>query len=286
MSGERNTGDEIPKMRTEGPSTHLTLEPIGYIQTPFQDRYVAPRQPGLDGSAEGVITLTKGKNFEQALTDLDGFERIWLLYWFDRNPNWKPMVLPPRSGATKRGVFATRSPHRPNPIGLSVVELIEVTGLTIRVANVDLLDGTPILDIKPYLPYADAHPDSRIGWITEKEVGGAEYSVEWSDLAREQSDWLLREFKIDLITLANSVLAQDPSEHSYKRITLLENECFELAIKSWRVLFRIEGEVGSRPKVRIYSVSSGYAGETLLAGSSESLHDSEAHRAFHANWVG
>ena len=102
----------------------LTLSPIGVVRSPFTDRWRAPRQPGVDGpSAEGRIVLARGRGFEQALRDLDGIERIWVITWFHRNEGWKPMVLPPRGPRVKRGVFATRSPHRPNPLGLSLLPL-------------------------------------------------------------------------------------------------------------------------------------------------------------------
>src|SRR5882724_8849522 len=103
----------------------LTLDPIGVIHTPFKDRAQAPRQPRADSkTAEGTIVLRSGQNFEQALDDLAGFEYIWIVSWFHKNSNWKPKVRPPRGSKIKRGVFATRSPHRPNPIGLSLARLI------------------------------------------------------------------------------------------------------------------------------------------------------------------
>ncbi len=153
----------------------LTLRPIGVIRTPYTDRYRAPRQPGMAAEGrEGVIELVAGLNMEQCVADLAGFDRIWVIVWFHRNERWKPRVLPPRGGRVKRSVLATRSPHRPNPLGLSVLRLLEVRGRTLRVADVDLLDGTPVLDIKPYIPYADAFPGSRAGWLDEVERDEAE----------------------------------------------------------------------------------------------------------------
>src|SRR6185369_977269 len=146
------------------PGSHvLHIQPIGYIKTPYSEKYHAPRQPGAEGEAiTGTITLLPHCNYEQALADLLGFERIWIISWFDRNNNWRPKVLPPRSGRTRRGVFSTRSPHRPNPIGISVCKVISIKGREVVVENPDLLDGTPILDIKPYVPYADSFPKSAI----------------------------------------------------------------------------------------------------------------------------
>ena len=108
-----------------------------------------------------------GKNYEHALLDLDGWEYIWVLFWFDRNSGWRPKVLPPRSRSGRKGVFATRSPHRPNPLGLSAVRLERVEGLTLHVRDVDMLDGTPVFDIKPYVAYTDAIGAARSGWLDD-----------------------------------------------------------------------------------------------------------------------
>ena len=156
----------------------LVLHPIGVIRTPYHDRYDAPSQPGLDDrNAEGKIVLDSGHNYEQALADLEGFEKIWLIYWFNRNTGWKPKIQVPRGPRTKRGVFATRSPYRPNPIGLSLVTLLSIKGRILRVGAVDILDKTPLLDIKPYLPNTEAFPSAKNGWLSE--IGGLGYEIGW-----------------------------------------------------------------------------------------------------------
>jgi len=267
--------------------TTLTLEPIGIIRTPFTDRYRAPRQPGAGrASSVGRVLLEPGHNFEQALEDLAGFERIWLIYWFHRNAGWRPKVLPPRGPRRKRGVFATRSPHRPNPIGLSLVRLVEVRGRTIHVADTDLLDRTPILDIKPYLPYAEAFPDARAGWLddvidAERDDDGRSYDVEWSALANEQERWLRQEHGVRLADHAGTVLERDPAPHPYRRITERGPGELELAITSWRIHFRVAGS-----RVLIEDISSGYSRARLLAEPAGTLHDHAAHLAFHARWPG
>ena len=139
----------------------LVVRPIGFVRSPYGEKVEAPRQ-GTAGGAAGTVELLPG--YEDALSDLEGFDRIWLVFWFDRSVGWKPKVLPPRSDA-KRGVFATRSPHRPNPIGLTAVRLERVSGLVLHVRDLDLVDGTPVLDIKPYIPYADAFPEAGAGWL-------------------------------------------------------------------------------------------------------------------------
>ncbi|HKI60273.1 MAG TPA: tRNA (N6-threonylcarbamoyladenosine(37)-N6)-methyltransferase TrmO, partial [Mariprofundaceae bacterium] len=95
---------------------------------------------------------------------------IWVIYWMHLNQGWNPLVIPPRGPKTKRGVLATRAPHRPNSIGLSVVRLLKVEGRELTIAAHDMLDGTPVLDIKPYLPYADALPEATHGWLDEVEL--------------------------------------------------------------------------------------------------------------------
>jgi tRNA (adenine37-N6)-methyltransferase len=246
----------------------LTITPIGHIATPFKSKADAPHQP--EGGAEGIITLLEGQNFEQALEDLAGMEKIWLLYWFDRNPNWKPKVLVPRGPRQKRGVFATRSPHRPNPIGLSLVDLIEVRGLTLRVRKVDLLDGTPILDIKPYLPHVESHPNAKSGWIEETGKQG-EYTVNYSKVATSHVE-LLKRYDVDLKVRIERVLSQDPSPHPYKRIER-EGDCYVQAIRGWRIVFRVENRT-----VTVEEIRSGYAKDKILAEAD--ISDAEAQVAF------
>jgi tRNA-Thr(GGU) m(6)t(6)A37 methyltransferase TsaA len=262
----------------------LTLHPIGIIHTPYTEKYHAPRQPGIDKEhVIGTIELYPDRNYDQALEYLDGFERIWIIYWFHKNTDWKPKVLPPRSGRTKRGLFATRSPHRPNPIGLSLCTLIDVKGRTIRIENPDMLDGTPVLDIKPYVPYAEAFPDSEIGWLDEVEnAGDAPYEVEVSPLAKSQAEWLEHECGIRLLDRATDILSFDPHPHSYRRIMKNDAGGFVIALKSWRIFFSIDGN-----KVTVQSVQSGYPPEVIrsIDPAVESLHNQHAHIAFHARWM-
>jgi tRNA-Thr(GGU) m(6)t(6)A37 methyltransferase TsaA len=148
----------------------FTFRPIGFVRTPYTRRMDAPHQPtvvaGTESGAPAEATLELDASLpESTLRDLAGFERIWLIFVFHQSEGWAPLVQPPRGPKAKRGVLATRSPHRPNAIGLSTVELLGVEGRTLRLRGVDLLDGTPVLDLKPYVPYADAFPHARAGWI-------------------------------------------------------------------------------------------------------------------------
>lgn len=263
---------------TGSPPPTLTLTPIGVIHTPYTDRYAAPRQPdATEQPAEARIELYAGHNFEQALADLAGFEKIWVLYWFHRNTTWKPRVLPPRSGRTKRGLFATRSPHRPNPVGLSAVTLLGIEGRTLYLRNPDMLDGTPVLDIKPYIPYADAFPDARAGWTDE--VGQAHYDIHWSETALAQHTRLVQNFGVDLRSTAEPVLYRDPLPHPYRRIRQQEDGTLVLALRSWRLVFRVESTM-----IVIERVESGYSRDAVLTAAPDTLHDQPAHEDFYRTW--
>ncbi len=140
----------------------FTGKPIGLIHTPFREAAGTPIQPVFAGDAEGEVAVFE--DVLEGLLDLEGFERIWLIYAFHRAGPAR-LRLVPFLDTVERGVFATRAPSRPNSIGLSCVRLISITGRRLRVAGVDVLDGTPLLDIKPYVPAFDAHPTSRAGWL-------------------------------------------------------------------------------------------------------------------------
>ncbi len=150
-----------------------TLKPIGHIETPFRSKFGIPRQPGIV-ETPGTVVFEPEYRVAEAVRGLEGFDYIWLLWGFSESAGrgWSPTVRPPRLGGNERmGVFATRSPFRPNPIGLSSVRLREVRqssprGPLLIISGADLMDGTPIYDIKPYLPYTDSHPEARSGFAT------------------------------------------------------------------------------------------------------------------------
>ena len=144
----------------------VTLNPIGVIHSPFREQAGTPIQPTKAEGAHGTVELLP--EYEAGLEDLAGFERIWLVYHLDRARPWRPRVVPYRD-TVERGLFATRSPARPCPIGLSAVELVSVAGARLEVRGIDVLDGTPLLDLKPYVPDCDAYPDSRAGWWAESD---------------------------------------------------------------------------------------------------------------------
>ena len=166
-------GAKPPKDYTDVVATpeFVQVRTIAVVHSPWTERHGTPRQPlralGMEsGIVDGTIELIRGLPVE-FLQDLESFSHIWLLPWFHLNGHRKkPLVLPPRGGP-KRGVLATRAPHRPNPLGLSVVRLLRVEGRILHVRGLDLINGTPILDIKPYIPDYDAIEGATRGWLEE-----------------------------------------------------------------------------------------------------------------------
>lgn len=209
----------------------LSIEPIGVVHSPYQAKYDAPRQPDVDDRhAIATIELFAGRNYEQALADIEGFDRIWVLGWFHRATTWKPRVLVPR-GRQKRGVFATRSPHRPNPISLTACTVQRVHGRFVEVASIDLLDQTPVLDLKPYVAYADAFPESRAGWLDDLPT--TSYTV---TIATGSTDHVPQ----DVVQHILRVLEHDPWPHPYRRIRQISDTVYEIAIRQWRATYTIE----------------------------------------------
>jgi len=140
----------------------MQLKPIGIIHTPFKKPSGTPIQPSYAEGAPGTVEVNG--DYTAGLQDVNGFDRIWLLYWFDRICDTKLTVVPYKDDRA-HGLFATRAPCRPNPIGLSSVKLLGIEGNILRVEDVDMLDGSPLLDIKPYVPDFDVYTDCRSGWL-------------------------------------------------------------------------------------------------------------------------
>jgi tRNA-Thr(GGU) m(6)t(6)A37 methyltransferase TsaA len=149
----------------------IALRPIGVVRSPYRQRYGTPRQATVtqgtlgDAEQDARIELDESVVPAAALGGLEGFGRLWVVSWFHLNQGWNPTVVPPRGPKVRRGVLATRAPHRPNQLGLSAVRVVRVEGHVVHVRGIDLLDGTPVLDLKPYVPYADAFPDAAAGWL-------------------------------------------------------------------------------------------------------------------------
>ncbi len=217
--------------------------PLGEIRTCFVDKFGIPRQPGLVPSAKGVIHLKRDANFEASVKGLTEFSHLWLIFVFHETESngWRATVRPPRLGGLERvGVLASRSPHRPNPIGISVVKLVSVEivrkEILITVSGVDLLDRTPILDLKPYIPYADSIPKARSGWAKEKLIPT---KVKWSKKALADLKAVLQEHP-EFKSLALEILQQDPRPAFQKR-KLGATGSFGFRLYDWDVKWKPEG---------------------------------------------
>ncbi|MCP5506829.1 MAG: tRNA (N6-threonylcarbamoyladenosine(37)-N6)-methyltransferase TrmO [Chlamydiales bacterium] len=250
----------------------FSIEPIATFITKEKERYEAPRQPLSTCNSQGTIRLLPHRNYEQAIEDLNGFDRIWVIFWLHLNQNWKPKVRPPR-GDRKRGTFATRSPHRPNPIGLSCVELLDVNGLDLIIGSHDLLDGTPILDIKPYLPYCDAFPNAKAGWTNALQEQHP-LAVSWSEAAESQLNFLATQDGPDIRSSVACRLSYPRDHQSCNRIRTLEGNLHELSYKSWRIIFTM-----TAAETTVLSISTGYSSEELLSPE-DRWGDKELHRRF------
>jgi tRNA-Thr(GGU) m(6)t(6)A37 methyltransferase TsaA len=263
----------------------LTLEPIGFLKSPLATKVQAARQPRAAAGKPARIELLPGRNFEHALEDLAHWELIWVIFWFHLNPGWRPKVLPPRSTTGRKGVFATRSPHRPNPIGMSVVRLDRVDGLTLYIRDSDMLDGTPVLDLKPYVAYTDAHPGAGTGWLQDTARSGMHaqpsdpvpaYLVQFEPLAAEQAEWIETHTGLAIRERIQSTLALGPAPHPYRRIRRLD-EWMQLSVKEWRVRFAVVER-----DVRVVEIYSGFRASQLTAGSTDESR--RPHREFVAIW--
>ena len=216
------------------------MEVIARIHNDFPTKFGLPRQSGLAPSLRSKIVFEPAYRIPEALRGLEGFSHIWLIWGFSGNcHSWSPTVRPPRLGGNVRmGVFATRSPFRPNPIGLSSVRLESIetdgeNGLVLIVSGADLMDGTPIYDIKPYLPGVDAHPDATEGFVgTHKQVL----------LEVEISPELAAELSEPQLATLREILAQDPRP-AYHAGHADSGRVYGLAYAGRDIHFTVDGHI-------------------------------------------
>lgn len=194
---------------------------IGVLSTPFKEKFGVPRQSLMMSEAKGILKLKPHLGFRDALRNLEQFSHIWLVFIFHKSLNrpWHPLIETPRVDAAPMGVFATRSPHRPSPLGLSAVklELIDYDapgGIEIHVSGLDILDETPVVDIKPYLPYADCIPEANSGWI-KSEIDRHPVSFSPESLEVLQLESLRRGDHLQ--ALIRQMLELDPRPTSQRR---------------------------------------------------------------------
>lgn len=209
---------------------------IARIETDFPTKFGIPRQSGLTDS-EALIVFEEEYRVEDAFRGIEGYSHLWLIWEFSeaKDKEWSPTVRPPRLGGNKRmGVFATRSPFRPNPIGLSSVKLLAVEkttrGTVLRVSGADLMDGTPIYDIKPYLPFTDCHNDAKGGFADERKG----YSLDV--VCEEKLLGIVPENKRQVLI---DLLSQDPRPQYIKD----ENRIFGFPYSGFEIKFQVEKEI-------------------------------------------
>jgi len=237
--------------------TKYEFTPIGVATSVFEETFGTPRQSGLVPSASAVLLLDS--EFHLAIQHLEGFSHLWVIFVFHKNieKGWTPLVMPPRLEPNRVGVFASRSPHRPNPIGISVgkIEKIEAKAkekIQIHLSGIDLLDGTPILDIKPYLTYADSVPEASSGWAKEKI---SRYPVEFSAQAEAQMIEICKSSHPNFRELLTQVVELDPRPTTQRRRAPMNDERADGKVFGFRLLgFHIRCEL-SHAKFFVTDVS-------------------------------
>ena len=225
-----------------------SIEPIGIVHSPYKEKFAVPRQPGLVPSVNCEIVLQGLANSLEAVRSIEQFSHVWLLFLFDQNleAGWRPTVRPPRLGGNERiGVFASRATFRPNGIGMSAVKLKGVRHhngqVIIDIGGADLVDGTPIIDIKPYIPYSDSLPDALGGFASEQPPT---LIVEFSLNAQQQLSGKKADYHRAVIT---EVLAQDPRP-AYKK-GKSDNKTYAVNLFDFNVQFTV-----SEPVITVISI--------------------------------
>lgn len=271
------------------PDSTLTLRPIGHIRSGKTVKFQARHQPDEREPEVNYLELVPEADLALATSDLAGFERVWLVWWFHRNQGWRPKVIPPRGPQKRRGLFATRSPHRPNALGLTPVRLLGVEdgGRLLRLGPCDLVEGTPVFDIKPYVPAYDSFPGSRAGWIDEvdaAERSAPPFAVELAPLAAEQAAWLATGWGVDFLPRVRELLARDPAPHRTRRIRRVDTAHgggLEIGCGAWRALF-VRDDTLSR--VLVTGLGPGYPRWQLEREGADQVPDREAQLAFLDRW--
>lgn len=196
--------------------TYTQMKIIGHIKSCYPEKFAIPRQSGIVNKTISELVILPEWQPEQALQGLNGYSYVWIIFVFHQNTskNYHAKVHPPRLGGETMGVFATRSPHRPNPIGLSLVQIKEVQSDRIIFWGGDLVEGTPVLDIKPYLPQFESKPDAEGGWsIRESKSITVEFSAEAENKIQQ---WMIRQKDNSLKETIIEIIQQDPRPTVYK----------------------------------------------------------------------
>ena len=251
----------------------MTLKPIGVFESAQIEPYQAGRQPDELGLF-GKIKLNPGQNFEQALQDIESCSHLWIIFGFHHNENWKPLMQTPRSNK-KIGVFATRAPYRPNPIGLSLVELISVNGLVLQIGVNDILNGSPVYDIKPFHPEHDIAQDAKIGWLETSTF--IKNTITFSPFVEGQLEFLEKHNVNEIRSFIIRQLEYDPTNQSKKRVEQYQSY-WSLSYRTWRIDFTF-----SEDTIGILSLRSGYSDQELLEFE-DKYSDKKIHRSFNKEY--
>lgn len=264
------------------------LKQIGVFKNDAQsDRRSVARQPVFGHPNHGVLEFNKSSEMAQALSSIEVGMRLWLLFIFHKNQGFKPMTQPPVGASQRVGVLGTRSPYRPNPIGLTCVEVLQILSSNqIVVGANDLLDGTPILDIKPYIAEVDSYPDQKApSWRVSEQV----FSFQLSSLFQQQVDYLRPFLTEDLAAICQLQLQYDPLNlKKLKRIRQSSENgseahaVFVLAYRTWRFFYHVETELNL---VVVKSLGSGYSLAELVDDEQDPYLDKEVHRQFLAKFT-
>ncbi len=212
------------------------LKPIGFFRGSAKSKKDVARQGALSSQA-GFVRLEPWVNPSQSLTKIEGFSHLWLVFGFHESQKTRSMVRPPKRPDLKVGVFASRAPYRPNHLGLSLVKFERRENHRLHLSQCDLLDLTPIFDIKPYLPEFEAVPNATAGWTAENLEGP--YQIEWAESVVEPLKFLSAHLKTDLDEYCRVQLTYFPYPTPSKRIESLGENRYCLAHGEWRIFYEI-----------------------------------------------
>lgn len=267
-------------MAQEFPENHIrqfTFQSIGNIESGQRYQYEAPRQ-AVFASVEAFLRWND-PGYAACAEDLTGFDRIWLIWVFDRNKtaHWRSKVRVPVPAEHDRySVFATRSPHRPNPIGISAIELKAITPEGLQLGACDLLDGTAVLDVKPYIPQVDSFPAARAGWRDSVEEDA--WQLHWAEKALGQAEFIFQGCGLDLQNFCRVQLSFRPVDATRKRLVFNEElQQWQLHCRTWKIFFLLNEP---EHRICIERIASNYSAEDLLPDAPDKYLDKELHRQF------
>jgi len=254
-----------------------TFGTVGTIKSSAKYHFEAPRQ-GVYAST-GAFLLWSDPLYSAAAADLQGFDRIWLIWVFNQNKHdsWRVKArVPVPAEQDCYSVFATRSPYRPNPIGISAVELLEICPDGLKLGACDLLDGTAVLDVKPYIPEVDSFPASRAGW--RDRIDQHSWEITWSSAAWLQAEFILHNGGLDLMNFAHVQLKFRPTDRSRKRVEFDDSaNCWVIHCRTWKLFFTLN-EAADR--VCVERIAGNYSAAELAPDAPDKYNDKALHRKF------